>query len=202
MEPRALLERRYPDLKGQDPDEAAQALATKMIYDTITSSYRSVWIGLLAAVGLGVVPAMLQTLIASALVGRHGRVGPGLLLYFELSLAWSWLVMDVLSSAVVYPLIGEGWRLTWQGALAVAGLCALATTGYAFHWRWPLRWLAYTAGAFALIALGVTHWQHAAYVGSLPALDPAGAVAGLLLSGAGLAAMLHRHRSHARSRKG
>jgi tRNA A-37 threonylcarbamoyl transferase component Bud32 len=188
-EARALLARRYPDLLDRPPNRAAEALARKMMFDMILDSYQAVWIGLLAALGLCVVSVVLQTLFAGWLLRRHGRLGPVLLWYAELSFFWSWLVLDVLASGILAPLLGDRFQLTVVGTTSLALFTALATVGAAWRWRWPLRWALYLALVFALLSLGVTGWDHAQHRVAVPHPGRWIAVSGLLVC-AGAAVLL------------
>jgi hypothetical protein len=185
--------------------ERARLLSDKLTADMAVNSFLSVWLGLLLALGACVVPTLCQALAAHALLRRDGRVRRVVLPYFELSLSWSWLLLDLISALIVAPLMGQRVEITAGGVAALASLTALATVGVARGWGWPLRWLLYAAWLFAVEATG-GGWEH-----SYTALQLGGwplwlTVGGLLVSGGGAALLLARrygrHRQSARPRAG
>jgi tRNA A-37 threonylcarbamoyl transferase component Bud32 len=187
LTPQEWLFREWPGL-GDVPDggERAHRLQARLTADMAVNAFLSTWIGLLLALGACVVPTVCQALAAHALLRRGGRV---LLPYFELSYAWSWLLLDLISALVVAPLLGQRTVLTAWGLGALVSLTALATVGVARGWGWPLRWLLYGAWLATLQATG-GGWSHS-YTGvELRQLPPWLTVANLLVTYGGAALLL------------
>jgi hypothetical protein len=147
---------KYPDVARRPLGKPrADTYVDKMERQRVHNCHVGVWAGLLATLGLAVMPLILQTLAADWLLRRQGSLFGVLLPYYELSLSWAWLFC-VLGAPFAEPfLIGEPPRWQWGYTLAVVCLTGIATAGVARRWPLPLRWALYAAWQPTVTALGV-----------------------------------------------
>ena len=158
----------YPDLRQYEPGERKSAiLYCKMQGDRLVGCYTGVWIGLLTALAMGIVPITCQTLIAGWLFRRRGRLLPVVFPYYELSFAWCWLVIE-LGELAGGPMWNWMWNpapgpleIPWAWLLLLAVGAALSTTAVTRRWPLPLRWTLYAAWYFTAQVLGVRVWNYA-----------------------------------------
>jgi hypothetical protein len=192
MSSQEWLFRDYPGLRDlPNGDERARALQSRLTSDMAVDAFLSVWFGLLLALGVCVVPTVCQALAAHALLHRGGRVLPVVVPYYELSISWSWFLLDLISALAVAPLMGRRTEITAVGVGALGTLTALATVGVARGWGWPLRWLLYGAWLCTLQAAG-WGWNHSYTEVQLGVWPPWLTGAGLLVTYGGAALLLAR----------
>jgi tRNA A-37 threonylcarbamoyl transferase component Bud32 len=165
----AFLEE-YPDLADFAPGKQRAAVVwLTMESDQFAGCFEGVWLGLLGAIGVGVVPLTVQAALADWLKRRHGRLLPVVVPYYELSFTWCWLLVEIgqifmVSLLYRFPFVVP-WP--WLGVLALGTV--LTTAGVTLRWPWPVRWALYAAWYFGLQAAAVTGWEHAnTYLFAIP----------------------------------
>jgi hypothetical protein len=191
--PQGWLRDRYPDLPSPVSSDDGNLCAHKLRADMIAHAHVAVWLGVLLSAALCLLPIVSQALVADALLRRHGRVWPMLLLYLELSTGWSWLFLDLVSALLVSPLLEDRAVFSWVAPLTIGTLLVLGTLGSRYGWGALTRWSLYLSVFFTLRTLGFSHWEHPWTGLYLDWLPPEVATVGLIVTGPLGIVLLLRH---------
>ncbi len=130
-----LLEK-YPDLRALPPARRSAVLYHKLRTDLLTGIPVGMWLGMLAALGLGAAVGVSQTLAGGRAVRRHGTGLAAVLPYLEVAFPAT-LFIAVLSRVAWHLYIG--WFTGQLWFLLVFALMALAIVGAVRGWHWSAR---------------------------------------------------------------
>jgi hypothetical protein len=147
-----LLEK-YHDLRDVPAPDRGPLLYHKIIADLTTSVPWGIWLGLLFSLGTGLAVSLGETLAASVLLRRLGRVRAVHWIYVELVVPGALLIMAVFSGSVRYSV---GWFTGHPGELlnTIATLLFLAAAVAAVlrGWHWLVRAMLHAAWLVSLCA--------------------------------------------------
>jgi eukaryotic-like serine/threonine-protein kinase len=145
-----LLEK-YPDLQEVPAPERGPLLYHKIMADLTAAVPWGIWLGLVFSLGTGVVVSLGETLAASILLRRLGRVRAALWIYVELAVPGTLLIMGLFSCSVRYSV---GWFTGNPGQLltTIAALLfmAAAVTAVLRGWHWLVRVMLHVAWVVSL----------------------------------------------------
>jgi ABC-type amino acid transport system permease subunit len=140
-----LLEK-YPDLQKVPERDRGNVLLGKIIGDMFTGLLAGLWWGIFLSLFGCLVTAVIGTVAAFSLLGRHGSVRATLIPYTELATTATTLVVLVLYYGIA-PLAGAGIVMPEIGWLAaMLGTCSLGAV--AIWRRWPVLGRVFVHGAW------------------------------------------------------
>jgi tRNA A-37 threonylcarbamoyl transferase component Bud32 len=140
---------KYPDLKRVPAKERGEVLYHKIVLDLNTGIPVGIWIGLLGALGFGLLAIVGETLVASTLLRRRGSVRAMLLPYVEL--VGSSVALIAWLYALLYKLY-FGLLASDPRHLLLCGVFVLTLTSVLRCWPWYLRLLLH-AGWISLYGM-------------------------------------------------
>jgi hypothetical protein len=147
-----LLEK-YHDLRDVPAPERGPLLYHKIMADLTLEVPWGIWLGLLFSLGTGLAVTLGETLAASLLLRRLGRVRAVLWVYVELAVPGAILIMAGFSGCVRYSV---GWFTGHPGELfntiATLLFLAAAVTAVLRGWQWLLRVALHVAWLVSLFA--------------------------------------------------
>jgi hypothetical protein len=149
-----LLEK-YQDLRDVPVPERGPLVYHKIVADLTAAVPWGIWLGLVFALGTGLAVSLGETMAASVLLRRLGRVRAVLAVYLELAVPGTLLIMALFSSSVRYSV---GW-FTGHATLLVSSIATLfflaaAVTAVLRGWHWLVRVMLHMAWLVSLY-LGV-----------------------------------------------
>ena len=147
-----LLEK-YQDLRDVPAAERGPLLYHKIMADFTAAVPWGIWLGLVFSLGTGLIVSLGETLAASILLRRLGRIRAVLWTYVELALPGTLLIMGLFSASVRYFV---GWFTGYPAQLlaTIATLASLAAvvTAVLRGSHWLVRVMLHTAWLVGLYA--------------------------------------------------
>jgi hypothetical protein len=147
-----LLEK-YPDLRNVPAPERGPLLYHKVMADLTAAVPWGIWLGLVFSLGTGLTVSLGETLAASILLRRLGRVRAVLWTYVELAVPGTLLIMGLFSASVRYSV---GWftghPTQLLATLATLLFLAAAVTAVLRGWHWLVRGMLHVAWLVSLYA--------------------------------------------------
>ncbi len=153
---RRLLEA-FPGLQQVPPDQRGQVLYEKIRADLIFGIPRGIWLGVLNSFLVGVASGVGGTVAACRLLRRHGRSRAMAVLYAEMAVPATLLLLRIMNLFYNYFVrgrntLGNDWQ-TVVGSVALLSLLALAVIAAWRHWHWSIRALLVPVWVYALVPM-------------------------------------------------
>jgi hypothetical protein len=147
------LLRRYPDLAAIPAQERGQVLFEKVRADFIVGIPTGLWMGMLFVLVVAEVAVVWETVVAGALLRRHGRLRAVLLPYAEIALPATTLTVAIIG--ILFALyLGRFTGRVWH--VLLLGLLVLTITGILRRWPWGARVLLHLGWLGGLFLLGLS----------------------------------------------
>jgi hypothetical protein len=147
-----MLEK-YPDLRDVPAPERGPLLYHKIMADFTAAVPWGIWLGLLFSLGTGLAVSLGETLAASILLQRLGRIRAVLWNYIELAVPGTILIMGLFSGSVRYS---AGWFTEHPeqllATIATLLFLAAAVTAVLRGWHWLVRVMLHVAWVVSLYA--------------------------------------------------